>query len=301
MRRVASLLLLIGCAEEVRLVDNDEVETYIVATDLPPADVLFVVDDSASMAEEQTRIAADVGAMVAVLADADADVHVGVVTTDAEGPAAGVLIGGVLDRVALAGSLAATLLPGTDGAREERGLAAAELALDGRNPGFRREEATLDIIVLSDEDDQSGGAALDYLYAWQAAAQVGFRLHGVVGDLPAGCFSPEGAADPAERYAAVIEGSGGLQESICAPDYTGILQRLGLDLAGVADTFALRYVPDVATVAVRVEGVEIAADSVNGWTYEPAPNAVLLHGDAVPGPGQRVEIRYTRLAGGSSR
>lgn len=157
-----------------------------------PVDVLFVVDDSASMGDEQRRLAALAGDVIDRLGGAPgADFHLGVVTTDVDrldrsrniGPGwlrgtrvpflactsdaadQGIRVAcNVGDRAAAAAELARMLQPGIDGSQQEKGLLAAMLALSqpepgvrARNAGFLRDEAALAIVFVSDEEDASCG------------------------------------------------------------------------------------------------------------------------------------------------
>ncbi|MCB9681961.1 MAG: hypothetical protein H6733_10875 [Alphaproteobacteria bacterium] len=295
------LAIVFGCAAchpEVLLVDATTDDVFLSHAERRPASVLFVIDDSASMQEEQARLGRDLHAMTDVLADAAADVQLGVVTTDISGLDRGVLRGGVLapgDGAALEAAIAA----GTDGSRDEQGIAAITLAVDGRNPGFAEGERTLEVIVFSDEDDHGTQDTLDAYLALFDAFGSDVRIHGVVGDPPSGCFSPDGAADAGTRYVDLIARTAGYRESICAPDYAGLLGRLGLELVGITDTFFLSRVPVVDTIAVVVDGEDVAADPDTGWTYEPGPNAVVFHGPSIPSLGQEVTVSYQRLAGAS--
>ena len=131
-------------------------------------DILWVIDNSSSMALEQEKLADRFGVFFAHLVAADVDYHIGVVTTDAgEGGALrefnGVVDGcdrcAVLDRgVADAEAVFVDLVSvGVDGASFEQGFATAVDALDGRNAGFVRDDAALVVVFVSDEDESAGG------------------------------------------------------------------------------------------------------------------------------------------------
>lgn len=155
-------------------------------------DILFVVDNSGSMAEEQGNLATNFPAFVSVLdgftneAGQSIDYQLGVTTTGVSkrfssdtpfGPLPSEIVGedGHLQQgsgcamprrwlqrsdagVADAFSCAARV--GTVGSPDEMPLEAARLALtdrmvDGQNEGFLREEALLAMVFLTDEEDCS--------------------------------------------------------------------------------------------------------------------------------------------------
>jgi hypothetical protein len=156
-------------------------------------DILFVVDDSGSMAAEQSRLATAFGDFIASLsASAVAnDFQIGVTTTAVDLPvceaydgagacttfslrttyddgtpyAAGALVAAA-GRPAILRAGSATLVDdfianvqvGTQGPSKEQGLRAMRQALDGRNTGFLRPGARLAVVLVSDEDDCSDSA-----------------------------------------------------------------------------------------------------------------------------------------------
>ena len=83
---VASLTLTPGCLEHpVKPVQSEGIIDASVTISVVPnrdVDVLFVIDNSGSMAEEQARLAENFDAFVAVLDAVDANYRIGVVTTD---------------------------------------------------------------------------------------------------------------------------------------------------------------------------------------------------------------------------
>ncbi len=299
MRFLLPCLLLAACDRDIGIVQNLETENFSPGENRPPADLVFVVDNSPSMSEEHARLATSLDLLLGRVLESGADMHVGVVTTDMTDDDAGMFLGGMftVEDPQLSAHIAAALDVGTYGARDEQGLASLISALDGRNGEFPREAARVDVIFFSDEDDQSEGDTEDLFSALTGPLGARFRAHGVIGDMPAGCFSPDGAADPAVRYVDLIDRTDGYDESICASDYGQLLERLGLDISGITDTFPLQFIPEVATIQVTVDGVEVLTDPVDGWTYEPAPNAVVFHGVSIPHPGHRVQITYVRLSG----
>lgn len=157
-------------------------------------DILFVIDDSGSMADEQGNLAANFPGFISVLdsltttAGTPIDYRVGVTTTGVtkswsitipgfppipggqDGADGRLLTSGCAmpaDRPWLersdpdvAGAFSCVALVGDTGPAEEMPLEAARLALgdriaDGSNAGFVRDDALLALVVLTDENDCS--------------------------------------------------------------------------------------------------------------------------------------------------
>lgn len=142
----------------------------ITQVTVPAVDVLFVIDNSCSMEEEQRALRQSFPEFMTYFLGSGLDYHVGVVSTDMDwsNRDAGVLIGDSSggssyidpsyseeDAVASFSDRASL---GTMGSGTEKGKDAAWAALvsnvDTANAGFYRDDADLSVIVISDERDQ---------------------------------------------------------------------------------------------------------------------------------------------------
>ncbi|RME23279.1 MAG: hypothetical protein D6806_11570, partial [Deltaproteobacteria bacterium] len=159
-------LIAVGC-EDVRFTPSKLQVDVFEQAPLPVVDILWVVDNSGTMREERQQLGAKFQSFMTELEAVDADYHIGVVSTDTDDPShSGKLKGSppVITKQTAdpAAAFAANVdLPETE-SRNEKGLWAMRLALSeellqGPNAGFLREEASLYVIVLSDEDDHSLG------------------------------------------------------------------------------------------------------------------------------------------------
>lgn len=262
----------------------------------PPGDVLFVVDDSASMIEEQANLTANFAAFVELLGDTTADYRIGVTTTDAT--AGGALRGEVLtpDTEDVVAAFAAQVSVGTAGSRDEQGLAMGLRALrPDINPGFLREDGIAHVVFVSDEDDHSPAELTSYVESYTLAAiGEGPVAHALVGDEPEGCLSGTSAADAGTRYLALASTFGGLTESICAEDYGVVLEGIGLAVSGWNPLFPLSELPAEDTILVWVDEVEMPRREVDGWSWSVGDNAIVFTGRAIPRPGMTVRVTYQR-------
>lgn len=217
--------------------DDRQIEPYTSGAD--GIDVLFVVDDSNSMYDDQRQLAgAFEDALPAWLASG-VDFRVGVVSTDMDNPnRRGHLreLGGTqwLDRDTpqLAARFEELALVGTSGSWTEQGLGAAytalELLADTDNAGFQRFDASLAVVVVSDEDDQTreGLITVSEFIDW-----LPLRAEPAVASLHAIVMSPTGSFPEyaGERYAEVAEATGGLVEDIESDDWSAVFDRILAD------------------------------------------------------------------------
>ncbi|MCA9654259.1 MAG: hypothetical protein H6712_16235 [Myxococcales bacterium] len=235
--------------------------------ELPPAepcvsvDILFVVDDSEPMAEEQLRLQASALAFVQAIQTAiptlGEDLHIGVITTDDElmvqanaepcGPYEGGDHWMISSSTVLATELECALAVGVDGSPNERpmdmligALSDENIAPGGYHNGFLREDALLVVVLATNEEDEfemdtSWGSAGDPS-DWVAA--VAGRKGGWLGDVvvlsllgtpaPNACIAPWDGTEGAQPSPRLIEFTESFPQGavgdICQADYSGFLQ-----------------------------------------------------------------------------
>ena len=260
-------------------------------------DVLWVVDDSLSMYEEQDQLAENADVFIGLLIDVPIEFRLGVTTTDMEeqlGELVGPVMTSDMDDLEAEFVAQATQLEG--GSRDERGFDAAAIAADPKN-GFGDDRADLELVFFADEDDQSEADVSGFVKSLRDARDGTVSVNAIVGDPPQGCASGIGAADAGTRYIEAVEATAGLRESVCAADYAEMLARVAYEVGGLETRFALSGVPDLTTLEVRVDGVLIPEREVDGWMYDPGENIVVLDGYAIPRPGSDVLIQYFEWLG----
>lgn len=303
-----SLLVLLAACSDYDVARFDQSDAFSQQDGNLTVDILWVMDNSGTMSEEQENVVANLSSFVDVLDGFGADWQVGVVTTTVDEDGGGALVGPLLSPLVadVALEFAAQVDVGVDGGTNEQGLEALRLAtgeplISNENLGLLRADADLAVVVLSDEDDHSTGEPADYATYLETLKGVGHaRLSAVVGQLPAGCASPYAAADPAERYLAVAESTKGLEDSICRDDFTDTMKGLALNALGLTDTFPLLLIPEPTTIEVRLDGVLLYERPRNGWQYDAGQNAIVLDGYAIPGPGAGLEVRYFEWLGSNT-
>ncbi|MCA9551454.1 MAG: choice-of-anchor D domain-containing protein [Myxococcales bacterium] len=279
-------------------------------------DILWVVDDSGSMSEEQNLLAQNFSSFISFADGLGVDYQVGVTTTEVNDPAtSGVLWGcsgfnkiiraSDANRVAAFQCAANVTNPPNGNSRpnpggsdeQEAGLQAARFALDvpnvtGANAGFLRQDARLAVIMVSDEEDQSDGSVNLYIDFFRNLK--GFRnpqlvsVSAIAGDVPGGCATAEAGT----RYQQAVQALGGQFGSVCSSSWNAMLQNIGLGVFALRSSWTLSRQADPATITVRVNGASVPQNAANGWTYDPASNSVSFSGTAIPPPGARIEVQY---------
>ncbi|MCG3173078.1 MAG: hypothetical protein GMKNLPBB_01254 [Myxococcota bacterium] len=274
-------------------------------------DILWVIDTSGSMANERERLVAAFDRFLGSLYDSRIDFHLGVISTANSGARGGRLMGTPPFLTAQssdpAKSFRESLRLANTAVVQEEGLASLLLALtpprtDNENKGFLRPEADLFVIIISDEDDQSRGKTGYYIRQFKLLMGAGnenrISINVIAGLPPEGCTPPgdEGLygaeAEPGLRYIEAAESTGGLVESICNPDYNGLLTRLASRVRPPRRVFPLRAPPIPNTLAVTVDGVNISLDPLKGYAFDAVNRLIRFDGDYTPPVKSRIRISY---------
>jgi hypothetical protein len=299
-----------------------------VQTSGQTVDVLFIIDNSGSMSEEQENLSDNFAQFITGAQQFQNDYQIGVVTTDMEdGRESGRLQGSprIMSRSPdVANQFARTADVGTSGSGTEKGLAAAQSALSdpliydtglacgsdsdcvapdtciegfcgGYNRGFLREEAALELVFVSDEDDFSDANLnfyVDFFKNIKGFRNEGrFHANAIVGannGSAASCSGAGGDANAGSRYVEVANRTNGQVYSICETDFGRPLQEIGNQAFGLPVQFFLTRPAERNSIQVSVDG----GMRNSGWTYDSASNSIIFDEAQVPQPGQRVRVEY---------
>lgn len=303
-------------------------EDRFVQLETPEVDILFVIDNSCSMTEEQASLTANFRSFIQFAETQALDYQIAVISTDmstcpwpvapdrpsrlpqgrcgyfADGspferdPSWRLIRPGTEPDPETAFEVVAT--QGTNGSGIELGLEAAYRAMTaplitGWNAGFLRPSASLALIFVSDEDDQSNNSVDFYVNFFLAIK--GFRntnllsASAIVGDRDDQCGE---VSDPGLRYLDVAVRTGGVIERICTPDWARSLQNLGQTVFGFKRQFFLNNQPAAGSVEVSIDGVTVPAqrDGRAIWTYDPGSNSIEFSALSTPEPGSEIVVTY---------
>jgi len=330
----ALLASLSGCEEPPILIVPDFTWTDEFFQDPEDeVDILLVVDNSCSMLAEQEKLAEEFEAFVEFFTIAQTDYHIGITTTDMRDQA-GRLIGvpNVITRGTPnpAAVFRNNVLVGAKGSGFEKGFEAAWTAVspalrEGINAGFYRDDAALAVIFVSDEDDGSPFPVDSWVNAfWELKGQRNrdkFRASALTGvhqitGLPAECGRTGddvfAGADDAPRYWDLVEQTGGVNRSICAEEFNGLVVELGLASSGLRDRFNITFearetepveivmfVP--GTPEFAGEGLVVPPEGVDGqwpWVFEGTESLQWIRFvdlASLPPLGTRILVTYERV------
>jgi hypothetical protein len=257
----------------------------------PMSDILVVVDNSGSMAEEQNNLTNNFQTFIDAVVAADADWRVAVITTDSPNFRGPVITAATGNPV---GAFSGQASVGTNGSANEKPMQMIAESLDAGGdaaPGgvFFRDDALLAIIVVTDEPDQfssmTPAALTTFLVGLKNGDASKVVLHTIGGDVPQpACNSAAAASVPLDQAVAL---TGGQFESVCN-NWGNSLSSVAAGSVTLADSFALSQEPLEGSITITVDGDDVTS----GWTYDPATNEIVFDADAVPENGAEVKVNY---------
>ena len=251
-----------------------------------PTDLLLVVATGGSMATQLDKAIDALPLFTDALRDANIDYHVAALSGGSTCPSSSpgwadradtsLQTEGVLERGFLgeSGSWDVDLL----------GLASEALRnadTGGCLDGFRRPEADLHVIVVSDAPSGVDVTGPEGQLDASMEAPAELRVSGL---LP----TTGTCGSPAPDYAAVAERHNGIVSDLCAPTWTdAFLDFTALPEGRGAVRFPLAEAPVPSTIEVLAEGV-----SFHAWSWDADTNAILFDGKQVPALGAEITVGY---------
>jgi len=272
-----------------------------------PVDVLFIDDNSQSMAAKQLKLGNALNSFITSLGTVSW--QIGITTTDTsdglyglkgslltfDGTSTQVLTSSVPNYAA---SFLATIQRSELGSGDERGMQAIIQAIGKRNTdnaGFFRNGADLAVVMLSDEDEASDGndsatKPAEVIAAFQAAfgKTKNITVYGIlIAPIDTACYNSEfiNGAKYANVLSSLVNITGGTVGSICDADYSDTLTSIGSRVRQGVRTATLSYEPEPG-VPLKLE--IIPADPTLTWTV--TGRVVLFN--KPPQKGTKINVVY---------
>ncbi|ASD63406.1 hypothetical protein [Bdellovibrio bacteriovorus] len=266
----------------------------------PKVDILFVIDNSASMDDAQSNLSRNAAAFADGISKVSIlDYHIGVLTTDMacrysnKPDACGKLVGTPSfvqnSTPNLVSILSSKMMVGLDGDVSEMMFSPVVAALSppldvGVNAGFYRQDAFLAVIFITDAKEQSTLSPKDFQQFLNTKKGDPNKVlaYGVINKLAEEdiCPSSESLDGKLEEFlGSVVNGDKAQTNvlSLCAPDFGVKLAEFARDIVRrTAGSVKLSRTPNEKTIVVKY-GTQVIPNSVTeGWVYEPATRSILL-------------------------
>ncbi len=301
-----------GCSKQQYSLPDESQQFGQTVTYNNKADIVLMVDNSSSMLQYQSKLAAQVPAMINSLNALGMDYRIVVVTTDMRTNGSGGMFVGspkILTRSTanLASVLSARVNQGETGSDLERGLDSIRSVLQtsylsNEGAGFFRDDALLAVIALSNEDDYSSGSVADYEAffdtlkpKFKGTTQAWMVNFIGVPNLASSCSTTLDSTykEPGSRWIELANYSGGKVEAICDTSLAAAVDNVRKRIVEVLTDYHLSRKPKVETIVVKINGKTIPQSMTNGWEYIPNGYIVRFHGTAVPGATDSISVDFT--------
>ena len=307
---------------------EDECEPYEVST-MPIADVIWVIDESGSMYEEQTSVANNAVNFFNRAIAYGLDFRMGVVDVGLENDGRFCTAQGQSGDYFLGpGNLAqfqqCVMAPWGGGTKEgatEHGITQGYNAIinhlprQAGSPSRIRPDATLVVIYVSDEraeelkescgaGEGSGMASVDPTCLWnvvgptvqllQGASSTGGmgKAHALIGPPPSGCAT---ATQVGQGYLDVVQFMGGQIGSICQTDLGPTLQVIIEDIVASSSPVRLVHFPISLSLSVSKDGLPLPRSRIAGFDYRASANTIVFIGQTFdPNHPSEVLVSYYR-------
>ncbi len=313
----ALLLTVVGCSEtglNGRTQDSPEIHN---APDVPErvvdefmqaeaneADVLFVISNWWSMDQAYAELVDNFDDLLNVLIGSGVNYHIGVISTDTDHfyetgklhEANGVkfITPQTPDPLDTFAEMATMNASGCVGPRRPRDAAylALEVEVDAANAGFRRDDASMHTIFVSDDRDVSYRLSLEEWIDW-------YQGYTKTPELDSLSTIVDFSKDEDNIYASDV--IGGATHPIQEYPWRNVVEEIGLRAQGLRTEFSLsrQPVPETIEVEAQVDGSWLtfeapSADSEGDWWYDASRNSVHFRDFEAP-EGAEIQIGYEAI------
>ncbi len=262
-------------------------------------DIMWVVDNSGSMADEQAALGANFDSFITQFINRNVDFKMGITTTDTSSDAKkGKMVAGSDSKLTSAMAAAnpnqfmndfkALVNVGTRGSGNEMGLMATEGFMEKYADSFIRPDAYLAIVILSDEEDQSPKDVVKYtehLKSFKANAGL-VKIYSIVN---AKNVNTGGNTIGHARYEEASDRTAGVMSDIM-DNFDDVLLEMGDSIVNLLDSFALAADPVDGTLKVFVNGVESS-----NYTFDAPSRSIKFTQGNLPPVGAQVTVNYKKV------
>ena len=253
-----------------------------------PVDIIFNVDNSGSMGDDQQALADNFSSFIDSFLSLSVDFNIAIITSDS---ATNRVSRGQLNSRAASRNptgfknlFKQKIKVGTGGSGYEKPAQFTRRFLTNHS-SWPRSDAFLIVIIVSDEDDGSptslsGTHFANYLKGLKSDTDL-VRVFGII-DTTYGT-----------QHIQAVNGTGGTYHSINSP-FDGILNSFSRTITELAMRFKLRRKlasSDLNDVKVFVDGQEQPRAA---WTFHASTNSISFNRGYVPGNNSRINIRLSR-------
>ena len=262
------------------------VDSFTQPTSVNGIDILWIIDTSGSMHDDEPALLAGIAAMMAALPEsgwrlAMASNSPPEATNESQFP----LVPG--DDIVDAENMYNGMIVG----HHEKGLDAtyAYIVMNSYSNTWMRNDAALLVVFVSDEDDQSNNTFSEPNWYpdfvnWYSSLRASVFLASIVHVDPSESLCNSSAYNHGDRYIDVTNHFVGVVVDICSEDWAPGVTDASVQVEPMEE-WPLSYIPVIPTIRVFID-TQLNSD----WTYDIVGNKVVF--TVIPPGGALVEIGY---------
>ena len=274
---------------------NERFETFTQNSEKSgDVDILWVIDDSGSMADEQDSLGRNFQSFIDQFIEKDVDFKMAITTTDGTSLRNGKMVGdsSMLTRAsakenknAFIANFTKWIKVGTSGSGIEQGLKTSTSFTDRYASSFLRKNAFLVIVYVSDEEDQSEKKVSEYLSKLHALKENKglIKAYSIITTKNYG----QQWETLGKRYAELSAATAGISSDI-KKDFAAILLDMGGRIVNLIDSFALSESPYQNKIEVFVNGQILTS----GYSLDSSSRSIKFNNQSLPAEGSKIEVRY---------
>jgi hypothetical protein len=262
-------------------------------------DILWIVDNSGSMANEQESLGRNFDAFISDFITKNVDFKMAITTTDTSSDSKnGKIVTGSDTKLTSAMAQADEdqfmldfknlVKVGISGSGYEKGLQASEGFMAKHAASWMRSDAYLAVVIISDEEDQSPKTPQEYwdnLVSFKSSAGLA-KVYTIVDKTLSN--SGSGISTGYQRYASVANASAGIVSDI-REDFAGVLGDMGTAIINLLDSFALAATPVDGSLKVFVNDVETTQ-----YSYDAASRSIKFDQGQIPPVNATIRVTYLK-------
>jgi hypothetical protein len=246
------------------------------------ADILWVIDNSGSMDEEQNNLATNFESFIGPFLDHDIDIQMAITTTDSqvvEDSLTDLTFENLmLDKQSFQDNFIQHVKVGIQGDGNERSFQGAIDFINEYGKSWLRDQAPLFIIFISDEQEQTSHSAKQFLDVLEVLT---------VDKLPVVAYSIYRTDEPShKKFRDIAEITGGSYYDINS-EFAPQLVNMGEKIIQKLDLFPLQHSPVVDSIQVLVDEA-----LNNDWYFDEQFNGIRFLTGHEPGKNQKIKIKY---------
>jgi hypothetical protein len=263
-------------------------------------DIVWVIDNSGSMADEQDELGANFNVFINDFITKNADFKMGITTTDCSSTdKCGKIVSGSDTKLTSAkaaenknqflSDFNTLVQVGIYGSGSERGLQASNGFMSKYAASFIRPDAYLAVVILSDEEDQSSGAVdqyTDMLKGYKANAGL-VKVYSIVDVNKTN--SGKGITTGGDRYIDASAKTAGVSADI-REDFASVLSAMGDEILNLLGSFALAADPIPGSLKVYVNN-----QLVSNYSFDAASRSIKFDPNSLPQAGANIKVTYKKL------